>query len=62
MFNRMEAFLFCPAEKYRQSPYQKALPILYYPITDMLPYPLPDYFCKFHARVPSCLFGFLRSL
>lgn len=39
MFNRMEAFLFCPAEKYRQSPYQKALPVLYYPITDMLPYP-----------------------
>ena len=29
MFNRMEAFLFCPAEKYRQSPYQKALPVLY---------------------------------
>lgn len=24
--------------------------------------PVPDYFCKFHARVPSCLFGFLRSL
>ena len=24
--------------------------------------PVPDYFCKFHARVLSCLFGFMRSL